>query len=137
MFCYAWLKSKNKESMVRFLSIIILVGCIGSGLYYLFSMEIEDDLKVTGKLQVSAEPSSSVDISEGSEELYFAAVHGKIKNNLNKPVKNVFVKYTIAGQKVSATIFDLAPGQQVDFNTHGVKTSESHPSFDFEGIHYD
>lgn len=120
--------------MVRFLSIIILIGCVGSGIYYLFSMEIEDDLKVTGKLQVSAEPSSSVDTSE---ELYFAAVHGKIKNNLSKPVKNVFVKYTIAGQKVSATIFDLAPGQQVDFNTHGVKTSESHPSFDFEGIHYD
>ena len=123
--------------MLRFLSIIILLGCIGGGLYFIFSMDIEDDIKVTGKLQVSAELSAPSDKSSSSDELYFAAVHGRIKNNLSKPIKNVFVKYTIAGQKVSATIFDLAPGQQVDFNTHGVKTSESHPSYDFEGIHYD
>ncbi len=123
--------------MLRFLSIILLLGCIGGGLYFIFSMEIEDDIKVIGKIQVSAEPSGGSNKSLGSDDMYFAAVHGKIKNNLSKPIKNVFVKYTIAGQKVSATIFDLAPGQQVEFNTHGVKTSEPKPQYDFEGVHYD
>ena len=123
--------------MVRFLAIVILLGGIGGGLYYLFSMEVEQDLKVTGKLQISEQIYHNVGLPNDNHQKYFATVMGKVKNNLKKPIKNVFIKYEIDGQKVSATIFDLAPGQQVEFNTHGVKTNAPRPQFNFEGVNYD
>ena len=123
--------------MIKFLSIVILIGTVGGGIYYLFSMEVEEDFKVTGTLQVSEQVANKGASSQDTEAAYFAAVHGKIKNNLGKPIKNLFVIYIIDGQKVSATIFDLAPGQQVEFNTHGVKTNAPRPQFNFEGVNYD
>ena len=123
--------------MIKFLTIVILIGTVGGGIYYLFSMEVEEDFKVTGTLQVSQQIGSKIAESQETEASYFAAVHGQIKNNLGKPIKNLFVIYIIDGQKVSATIFDLAPGQQVDFNTHGVKTNAPKPQYNFEGVNYD
>jgi hypothetical protein len=123
--------------MIKFLAIVILIGTVGGGIYYLFSMEVEEDFKVTGTLQVSEQIGKNINESQETEASYFAAVHGRIKNNLGKPIKNLFVIYIIDGQKVSATIFDLAPGQQVEFNTHGVKTSAPSPQFNFEGVNYD
>jgi hypothetical protein len=64
-------------------------------------------------------------------------VKGKVKNNTKKSLENIFIRYTIGGQQTSATIFDLAPGQQVEFNTRGVETSASSPEYDYEGIQYD
>jgi hypothetical protein len=123
--------------MVRFLAIVILLGGIGGGLYYLFSMEVEQDLKVTGKLQISEQIYHNVGLPNDNHQKYFATVMGKVKNNLKKPIKNVFIKYEIDGQKVSATIFDLAPGQQVSFNTNGVATNIPNPEYDFRGSCYD
>ena len=123
--------------MVRFLAIVILLGGIGGGLYYLFSMEVEQDLKVTGKLQISEQIYHNVGLPSDNHQKYFATVMGKVKNNLKKPIKNVFIKYEIDGQKVSATIFDLAPGQQVSFNTNGVDTDIPNPEYDFKGSCYD
>ena len=123
--------------MIKFLSIVILIGTVGGGIYYLFSMDVEEDFKVTGTLKISEQIGKNIAASQETEAAYFAAVHGKIKNNMGKPIKNLFVIYIIDGQKVSATIFDLAPGQQVEFNTHGVKTNASSPQYNFEGVNYD
>ncbi len=123
--------------MVRFLAIIILIAGVGGGIYYLLSMERVEDIKVTGKLQISQQPGKYVQASEGSGESYFAVVEGKVRNNLGKPIKNVFIKYMIAGEETSATVFDLAPGQEIKFNTRGVSTSASNPEYDFLGICYD
>jgi hypothetical protein len=128
---------KNIKRMVRFLSIVILIAGLGGGIYYLLSMEKTEDIKVTGKIQVSQQPGKYVQASEGSGESYFAVVEGKIRNNLGKPIKNVFIKYMIAGEETSATVFDLAPGQEMKFNTRGVNTSASHPEYNFIGIYYD
>ena len=113
------------------------MGGVSGGGYYLFSTETEDDIKVTGKLQISQQLTKFVNASSAEEPSYFAIVEGKIKNNLRKPIKNVLIKYTIGGQLTSATIFDLAPGQQLNFNTHGIKTNEPKPQFDFQGLYYD
>ncbi|MEJ2103249.1 MAG: hypothetical protein P8X47_01590 [Ignavibacteriaceae bacterium] len=121
--------------MMRFLTIILLLAAIGGGLYYLFSMEVEDDIKVTGKLQISKQIMHQT--STSSEPIYFATVSGRVKNNLKRQIKNVFIKYEIDGHKVAATIFDLAPGQQVNFNTSGIDTDLAHPEIDFKGIYYD
>jgi len=128
---------KKCKIVVRFLAILILLGAIGAGIYYLLSMEVVDDIKVTGKLQISQQQCHYVNTPQVSDASYFAVVEGKIRNNLGKPIKNVFIKYKIAGQETSATVFDLAPGQEINFNTRGVNTSASNPEYDFVGLCYD
>ena len=123
--------------MVRFLSILILLAAVFGGVYYLLTMETIEDVKVTGKLQISEQFGSYVKASQSDDGSYYAVVEGKIKNNLGKPIKNVFIKYVIAGQETSATVFDLAPGQELHFNTSGVATSASNPEYDFIGLYYD
>ena len=123
--------------MARFLSILIILAAVGGGVYYLLTMETVDDVKVVGKLQISPQFGSYVNASEGDGAAYYAVVEGKVKNNLGKPIKNLFIKYMIAGQETSATVFDLAPGQEIHFNTSGVATSASNPEYDFIGLYYD
>lgn len=124
--------------MIRFLAIVILLTAAGGGgIYYLLSKETVEDVKVTGKLQISEQYGSYVMASQTGDENFYAVIEGKIKNNLKKPIKNIFIKYVIAGQETSATIFDLAPGQELHFNTSGVATSAKNPEFDFVGLYYD
>ena len=123
--------------MVRFVAILFLIAAVGGGIYYILSMERIEDVKVTGKLQVSQQIGTFVKTSQVSDGSYYAVVEGKVKNNLRKPIKNIFIKYSIAGQETSATIFDLGPGQELTFNTRGVNTDLSKPEFDFVGVLYD
>jgi len=123
--------------VVRFVAILFLIAAVGGGIYYLLSMERIEDVKVTGKLQVSQQIGTFVKTSQVSDGSYYAVVEGKVKNNLHKPIKNIFIKYSIAGQETSATIFDLGPGQELTFNTRGVNTDISKPEFDFVGVLYD
>ena len=123
--------------MVRFLTIAILITAVGGGIYYLLSMETVEDVKVTGKLQISEQYGSYVMASQTDDANYYAVIEGKVKNNLGKPIKNLFIKYIIAGQETSATIFDLAPGEELHFNTSGVATTGSNPEYDFVGLYYD
>ena len=122
---------------MKFLATLVLMSTIGGGVYYFFLKETKADVEVTGKILLSEQHSYDINASQESGPLYMAVVKGKIKNNLKKPLANIFIKYTIAGQETSATIFDLAPGQQVEFNTRGVKTTASNPEYDYEGIQYE
>jgi len=128
---------KSIETMVKFLTIVLLLTALGGGTYYLLSMETVEDVKVMGKLQISEQYGSYVMASQSKDANYYAVVEGKVKNNMKKPIKNVFIKYVIAGKETSATIFDLAPGQELHFNTSGVATTGSSPEYDFVGIYYD
>jgi hypothetical protein len=86
---------------------------------------------------MSQQPNYDINTPQTSDPSYFVVVKGKVKNNLKKPLKNIFIKYNIGGQQTSATVFDLAPGQELDFNTRGVKTSAANPEYSYEGVHYD
>jgi len=124
--------------MVRFLLIIILLlAAVGGGAYYLFSMEFEEDVKVTARLQISEQIVHHTSASGEDNSKYYATVSGRVKNNLNRQIKNVFIKYEIDGHKVAATVFDLAPGEQVNFNTSGIDTNMPHPEIDFKGVYFD
>lgn len=123
--------------MAKFLTIVLFLTLVGGGIYYLLSMETVEDVKVTGKLQISEQFGNYVMASQSDDANYYAVVEGKVKNNLGKPIKNVFIKYVIAGKETSATIFDLAPGQELHFNTNGVATTGSNPEYDFVGLYYD
>jgi len=122
---------------MRFLVILILLGAISGGTYYISSVEIKSDVEITGKLQMSQQPDYDIKTPQTSNPLYFVVVKGKVKNNTSKPLENIFIRYSIAGQQTSATIFDLAPGQVLDFNTRGVKTSAANPEYSYEGVQYD
>lgn len=122
---------------MRFLVILILLGAIGGGAYYISAFEIKSDVEITGKLQRSQQTSEVINDTEASGLLYFVVVKGRVKNNLKKPIKNVFIKYDIGGQQTSATIFDIAPGQVLDFNTKGIQTTVANPEYSYEGVHYD
>ena len=122
---------------MKFLAILILLGAICGGVYYISAIEIEDDVEITGNLQRSQQPNKVINDAEASGPLYFIVVKGKVKNNLDKPIKNVFIKYNIGGQQANATIFDIAPGQVLDFNTKGIKTPDANPEYSYEGVYYD
>ncbi len=115
----------------------MLLGFIVGGVYYISGIEFKSDVEITGKLQRSQQESNVINGTETSEPLYFIVVDGRVKNNLKKPIKNVFIKYNIGGQQVSATIFDMAPGQVLDFNTRGIKTTVANPEYSYEGVYYD
>ena len=123
--------------MVKLLAAIIFLCVIGGGAYYLLFSKTVDKVEVTGKIQISKQHTNEISVSQTSYPLFMAVVKGKVKNNTNRPLENIFIRYTIGGQPTSATIFDLAPGQQVEFNTRGVETSASSPEYDYEGIQYD
>ena len=123
--------------MVKLLAALTFLCVIGGGIYYLLFANTVDKVEVTGKIQISKQRTSEIIGSEASDPLFMAVVKGKVKNNTNKPLENIFIKYTIGGQQTSATIFDLAPGQQVEFNTRGIETTASNPGYDYEGIQYD
>jgi len=123
--------------MVKLLAALTFLCVIGGGIYYLLFANTVDKVEVTGKIQISKQRTSDIGSSEASDPLFMAVVKGKVKNNTNKPLENIFIKYTIGGQQTSATIFDLAPGQQVEFNTRGIETTASNPGYDYEGIQYD
>jgi hypothetical protein len=123
--------------MVKLLAALTFLCVIGGGIYYLLFANTVDKVEVTGKIQISKQRTSDICGSETSDPLFMAVVKGKVKNNTNKPLENIFIKYTIGGQQTSATIFDLAPGQQVEFNTRGIETTASNPGYDYEGIQYD
>jgi hypothetical protein len=123
--------------MVKLLAALTFLCVIGGGIYYLLFANTVDKVEVTGKIQISKQHTSEISDSETTDPLFMAVVKGKVKNNTNKPLENIFIKYTIGGQQTSATIFDLAPGQQVEFNTRGIETTASNPGYDYEGIQYD
>ncbi len=122
---------------MKFFTGLILMGAIGVGIYYYFFEMSKKEVEVTGKIQVSQQQSYDTNAPSVSGPLYLAVVKGTVKNNTDQHLTNVFIKYSIAGQEASATVFDLAPGQTVDFNTRGVKTRAVNPEYYFEGVQFD
>lgn len=123
--------------ITKILYIIILSGGAFYGMYYLYGEISKESLTVTGNIQVSQQLLFDDEVKQTDSPTYMAVVKGSVKNNTDEHLKNVFIKYNIAGQNTSATIFDLQPGEQVEFNTRGVKTGISSPDFYFDGVQYD
>jgi len=117
---------------------IILLVLAAAG-YYGYSEYIDKSgtVEITGNIQVSQQSNFDINASQLGEGLYMATICGTAKNTSNKPVKNVLIKYKVAGINTSAMIFDLGPQQQLDFTTKGVKTSGKHPSFFLENVQFE
>jgi hypothetical protein len=117
--------------------IILLV--LGAAGYYGYQeyFDTSGTVEITGNIQVSQQGNFNINAPELDEDLYMATIRGTAKNTSNKPLKNVLIKYQIAGISTSAMIFDLGPQQQLDFTTNGVKTRGKHPSFFLENVQFE
>ncbi len=121
--------------MKAFLIIILLAAAGYCG--YQYYMGNGDAVKITGSLQVSHQSNFNINAPQVSGPLYVATVHGTAVNTSGKLLKNIYIRYKIAGEITSATIFDLAPGQQIEFTTKSVKTRGKNPSFSLEAVQFE
>ncbi|MFC2094249.1 hypothetical protein ACFLSH_01340 [Bacteroidota bacterium] len=117
--------------------IILLV--LGAAGYYGYTEYFNPfgSVEITGNIQVSQQGNFDINAPQLGGDLYMATIHGKAKNTSNKPLKNVFINYKIAGISTSAMIFDLGPQQQLDFTTKGVKTRGKNPPYFLENVKFE
>ncbi len=118
------------------MKIFIILLILGAAGYYGYQefLDTSGTVKITGNIQVSQQGNFNINAPQLGPDLYMATISGTAKNTTNKTLKNVFIKYKVAGTGTSAMIFDLGPGQQVDFTTKSVKTHSKNPSFNLENI---
>lgn len=119
------------------LLIILILAGAGYGGYYLFQKINVSTVDISGKIQVSQSSNYEASLASSVSSSFDAVVRGTAKNNTSKPLKNVFIKYDIAGEQTSATIFDIAPGQTIEFTTKSVRTDRKNPSFSLDDVLYD
>ena len=115
--------------------IIILVLGVGGYFGYTQYISPDDIVKVTGNIQVSQRSNFNINAPQVSGPIYDATVHGTAQNTSSRPLKNVIIKYKIAGKNSSAMIFDLAPGQQIEFITNSIKTKGKNPPYSLDQVH--
>jgi hypothetical protein len=121
---------------MKTLIIVILIGVIGYFTYQYF-FDKSNTVKITGNIQVSQRGNFDINAPRVSGPMYIATVNGTAQNTTTKPLKNVFIKYSISGKSTSAMIFELGPGQQKTFTTRSVKTIGKNPSYNLDNILYD
>jgi hypothetical protein len=117
--------------------IILLV--LGAAGYYGYTEYYDTSgiVEITGNIQVSQQGNFNINAPQLGEDLCMATIRGTAKNTSDKPLKNVLIKYKIAGISTSAMIFDLGPQQQLEFTTLGVKTKGRHPAFFLENVQFE
>ncbi len=123
--------------MKNILLIILILAGAGYGGYYLFQKLNVTTVDVSGKIMVSQSANYDASLASSIASSFDAVVKGTARNNTSKPLKNVFIKYEIAGESASATIFDIAPGQTIEFITKSVRTDRKNPSFSLNDVLYD
>ena len=117
--------------------IIIVLIAVGAYFGYQQYFASEDTVKITGNITVSQQNNYNINAPQVSTPLYIATIQGTAQNTSSKPIKNVFIKYTISGETTSAMIFNLGPGEQTSYTTKSVKTRAQHPSFHLENLLYE
>jgi hypothetical protein len=116
--------------------IILILGAAGYFGYQEY-FNSSETVKITGNIQVSQQGNFNINAPQVSGPLYMATVRGIAKNNSSKPLKNVYINYKVAGKSTSAMIFDLGPGQQINFTTKSVKTRGKNPPFNLEDVQFE
>ncbi len=122
--------------MKGFLTLLFLAA-LGYGAYYYFFEYSNSTVEITGNIQVYQGDNMNINAPRVSGPLYTVVVQGEATNNSDESLKNVIIKYKVAGQSTSAIIFDMAPGQKVPFITKGIRTKALNPRFYLDGIQYD
>lgn len=122
--------------MKGFLTLLFLAA-LGYGAYYYFFEYSNSTVEVTGNIKVHQGDNMDINAPRVGAPLYTVVVQGEATNNSDEQLKNVLIKYKVAGKNTSAIIFELAPGQKVPFITKSIRTPALNPSFYFEGVQHD
>ena len=117
--------------------IIIVLIVVGAYFGYQQYFASPDTVKITGNIIVSQQNNYNINAPQVSSPLYIATIQGTAQNTSSKPIKDVFIKYTISGKNTSAMIFNLSPGEQTSYTTKIVKTQAKNPSFHLENVLYE
>ena len=117
--------------------IIIIILAVGGYFGYQKYIANPNSVKVTGNIQVSQQGNFNINAPQASGPLYVATVSGTATNTTGKYLKNILIQYSISGESSSAMIFDLSPGQQVNFITKSIKTRGSNPPYNLENVLFD
>ncbi len=121
--------------MKSFIIIVLIVVSAYFGYQQYFTSP--DTVKITGNINVSKQSNYNINAPQVSSPLYIATIQGTAQNTSSKPIKDVFIKYTISGKNTSAMIFNLSPGEQTSYTTKIVKTQAKNPSFHLENVLYE
>ena len=118
------------------MKIFIILLILGAGGYYGYQefFDTSGTVIITGNIQVSQQGNFNINAPQLGPDLYMATISGTAKNTTNKQLKNVFIKYKVAGTGTSAMIFDLGPQQQINFTTIGVQTQSKNPPFFLDNV---
>ena len=122
--------------MKGFLTLLFL-AVLSYGAYYYFFEYSKSTVEVTGNIKVHQGDNMDINAPRVGAPLYTVVVQGEATNNSDEQLKNVIIKYKIAGKSTSAIIFDLAPGQKAPFITKSIRTPALNPSFYFEDVQYE
>ena len=116
---------------------LLLLAALGYGAYYYFFKYSISKVEVTGNINVYQGANMDINAPRVGAPLYTVVVNGEAINKSDETLKNVIIKYKVAGQSTSAIIFDMAPGQKISFTTKSIRTKALNPSFYFEGVQHD
>lgn len=122
--------------MKIFLTLLFL-AIIGGCIYYYFYEDSFDTVEITGIVQVSKNSSKYINTFEITDQPYVAVVQGVARNKSKETLKSVLIKYIVGGENTSTIIFDLAPGQQVNFITGSVLINAKNPEYFLDTIQYE
>jgi len=133
LFIFSIVNETNWVILMKTILIIIILG-VGGYFGYQEYFSKSGAVKVTGNIQLSQQGNFNIEAPQVSGPLYIATVSGTARNTTNKSLKNVLIQYIISGESSSTMIFDLAPGQQVNFTTKSIKTKGSNPPYNLENV---
>ena len=96
----------------------------------------EKVVKVEGNLNVSQQSSFDPE-APNLAPLSYAQVEGTVKNEAEYDVKNIEIKYNVAGDTVVVNLALLKAGEEKKFKTEVVKTPSKTPAHKFLEVTYE
>jgi len=118
----------------KFIIGIILIGVVV--FLYLYLQKNSSPIEIRDGVIVSQ--SGNLDINAPNPTAsYNVRVSGSAKNTGKVTLTNIIFEYNIAGNKVTANLHNLLPGQELYFATAQTVTKNNNPSYKLDGIKFD
>ena len=121
--------------MKKFTAIVVILG-IGYLVYLYFNQE-QDVIEVIGNITVIQSDGLDPEVPSVSTQLYKASVQGTAKNIGEVSVKDIWITYKIAAEKVTAHVFSLAPGETTIFRTGSVTIKNNNPEYKLKSVEFE
>jgi len=122
---------------MKILLTLLIIAIIGGSIYYYLYDDSHETVEITAIVHVSKNSSKYINTFELADQPYVAVVQGVARNKSRETLKSVLIKYIVGGENTSTIIFDLGPGQQVNFITSSVLITAKNPEYFLDTIQYE